>query len=131
MGKPFSRGAWKESLRVRRMIQHHFDMNGASRVRNLPPEQFCGHGFVLAKASEAGFGNEMYKLLNAVALSILLNRSLIIGQTRHIGVDEFGFLVFDDFRYSAHTLPEYQQVAVDKIFSYRNSMGHPILQDTS
>ncbi|XP_038678481.1 uncharacterized protein LOC119979932 [Tripterygium wilfordii] len=82
MGKPFSRGAWKESLRVRRMIQHHFDMNGASRVRNLPPEQFCGHGFVLAKASEAGFGNEMYKLLNAVALSILLNRSLIIGQTR-------------------------------------------------
>lgn len=59
--------------------------SGASRIRSLPPEQFCKHGFVLGKASEAGFGNEMYKILNAAALSIMLNRSLIIGQTRHIG----------------------------------------------
>jgi len=58
---------------------------GASRVRDFPPEQFCRHGFVLGKASEAGFGNEMYKVLTAAALSIMLNRSLIIGQTRHIG----------------------------------------------
>lgn len=60
-------------------------ITGASRVRNLPPEQFCKHGFVLGKASEAGFGNEMYKILTGAALSVMLNRSLIIGQTRHIG----------------------------------------------
>lgn len=74
--------SWKENLRVRKLIQHHFDVNGASRVRQLLPDQFCRHGFVIAKASEAGFGNEMYKILNAAALSIMLNRSLIIGQTR-------------------------------------------------
>ncbi|KAJ4823786.1 hypothetical protein Tsubulata_049413, partial [Turnera subulata] len=86
MGESFEGdGAWKESLRVRRIIRHHFALNGASRIRDLPPEQFCRHNFVLGKASEAGFGNEMYKILNAAALSILLNRSLIIGQTRHIG----------------------------------------------
>ena len=39
----------------------------------------------MGKASEAGFGNEMYKILTAAGLSIMLNRSLIIGQTRHIG----------------------------------------------
>ncbi|KAG2411461.1 hypothetical protein I3843_03G004300 [Carya illinoinensis] len=61
-------------------------ISGASRVRVLPPEQFCRHGFVLGKSSEAGFGNEMYKVLTAATLSIMLNRSLIIGQTRHIGL---------------------------------------------
>lgn len=60
-------------------------ISGASRIRDLPPEQFCSHGFVMGKASEAGFGNEMYKILTAAALSIMLNRSLIIGKTRHIG----------------------------------------------
>jgi len=59
-------------------------VSGVSRVRDLPAEQFCRHGFVLAKASEAGLGNEMYKILTAAALSVMLNRSLIIGQTRHI-----------------------------------------------
>lgn len=77
--------AWKESLRVRKLIQNHFDNNGAARVRQLPPDKFCRHGFVIAKASEAGFGNEMYKILSGAALSIMLNRSFIIGQTRHIG----------------------------------------------
>ena len=62
-----------------------FFVTGASRIRDLPPEQFCSHGFVLGKTAEAGFGNEMYKVLTAAALSIMLNRSLIIGQTRHIG----------------------------------------------
>lgn len=62
-----------------------FFVSGASRVRDLPPLHFCNHSFVLGKASEAGFGNEMYKILTAAALSIMLNRSLIIGQTRHIG----------------------------------------------
>lgn len=74
--------SWKESLKVRRLIQNHFEFQGASRVRLLPPDQFCKQGFVMGKASEAGFGNEMYKILTAAALSIMLNRSLIIGQTR-------------------------------------------------
>ncbi|GAB2225974.1 hypothetical protein Droror1_Dr00021755 [Drosera rotundifolia] len=73
---------WRESLRVRRMIRIHFEINGPARVRTLPPSQFCRHGFVLGKASEAGFGNEMYKILTASALSVMLNRSLIIGQSR-------------------------------------------------
>ncbi|CAO2831260.1 unnamed protein product [Amaranthus hypochondriacus] len=84
MGEDFKPGfaAWKESLRVRSLIHHHFLVNGPSRVRGLSPDQFCRHNYVLAKASEAGFGNEMYKLLTAAALSVMLNRSLIIGQTR-------------------------------------------------
>lgn len=53
-------------------------------MRQLPAKEFCRHGFVLGKSSEAGFGNEMYKILTGAALSIMLNRSLIIGQTRHI-----------------------------------------------
>ncbi|KAL9404312.1 hypothetical protein Peur_001284 [Populus x canadensis] len=88
---------WKESLRVRNIIADHFDSNGVSRVRDLPAEQFCRHGFVLAKASEAGLGNEMYKILTAAALSVLLNRSLIIGQTR--GKYPFG----DYISYSNHS----------------------------
>lgn len=59
-------------------------MPGADNVRRLPPDQFCQQGFVIAKASEAGIGNEMYKILTAAALSIMLNRSLIIGQTRYV-----------------------------------------------
>ncbi|XWS30537.1 hypothetical protein CRYUN_Cryun24cG0126200 [Craigia yunnanensis] len=82
MGKVVKGRILKESLRVRRIIQSHFSINGAPRIRELPPEQFCRHGFVIGKASEAGFGNEMYKLLTAAALSVMLNRSLIIGQTR-------------------------------------------------
>uniref|UniRef100_A0A5B7BUU6 Transmembrane protein n=1 Tax=Davidia involucrata TaxID=16924 RepID=A0A5B7BUU6_DAVIN len=82
MGEIFGRGFWEESLKVRKIIQHHFVLNGPSRIRGLPPEQFCKHGFVIGKASEAGFGNEMYKILTAAALSVMLNRSLIIGQTR-------------------------------------------------
>ncbi|XP_062074685.1 uncharacterized protein LOC133778695 [Humulus lupulus] len=82
MGEDSRDGFWKNSLRVRRIIDQHFDFNGAQRVRILPPEQFCRRGFVLGKASEAGLGNEMYKILSAAALSIMLNRSLIIGQTR-------------------------------------------------
>ncbi|KAJ6754518.1 hypothetical protein OIU79_027184 [Salix purpurea] len=88
---------WKENLRVRNIIADHFNANGASRVRDLPAEQFCRHGFVLAKASEAGLGNEMYKILTAAALSVMLNRSLIIGQTR--GKYPFG----DYISYSNHS----------------------------
>lgn len=88
MGEAFATGAERESLRVRDMIHRHFHLHGAARVRGLPPDQFCQEGFVLGKASEAGFGNEMYKILSAAALSLMLNRSLIIGQTR--GLYPFG-----------------------------------------
>ncbi|PPS07862.1 hypothetical protein GOBAR_AA12780 [Gossypium barbadense] len=73
-GKVFKGRILKDSLRVRKLIQTHFSVNGAPRIRELPPEQFCRHGFVIGKASEAGFGNEMYKLLTAAALSVMLNR---------------------------------------------------------
>ncbi|XP_068651874.1 uncharacterized protein [Aristolochia californica] len=82
MGEQFAAGSAKESLRVRRIIERHFAVNGAAKVRELPPDQFCRQRFVLGKASEAGFGNEMYKILTAAALSVVLNRSLIIGQNR-------------------------------------------------
>uniref|UniRef100_A0A0E0BJD6 Uncharacterized protein n=1 Tax=Oryza glumipatula TaxID=40148 RepID=A0A0E0BJD6_9ORYZ len=64
------------SLRVRELIRRHFLLHGASRVRELPAYEFCKQGFVLGKASEAGFGNEMYKILTAAALSVMLNRGL-------------------------------------------------------
>ncbi|PWA43463.1 hypothetical protein CTI12_AA536880 [Artemisia annua] len=97
---PFGGGdSWKESLRVRRLIRSHFDIHGASRVRLLPPDQFCKQGFVIGKASEAGFGNEMYKILTAAALSIMLNRSLIIGQTR--GKYPFGdYITYANFTFT-------------------------------
>lgn len=78
------------------MLLIYNKISGASNVRKLPPDEFCRHGFVIAKAAEAGFGNEMYKILTAGALSIMLNRSLIIGQTRHILVlsQAFGLHVF-------------------------------------
>ncbi|XP_027350766.1 uncharacterized protein LOC113861878 [Abrus precatorius] len=100
MGKDFETGVvGKETLRVKRMIETHFVLNGASRIRDLPPEQFCSHGFVLGKTAEAGFGNEMYKVLTAAALSIMLNRSLIIGQTR--GKYPFGdYISYSNFTFT-------------------------------
>ncbi|MBA0579760.1 hypothetical protein Gorai_022006, partial [Gossypium raimondii] len=74
MGKVFEGKILKETRRVRSIIRRHFSMNGAPRIRELPPEQFCKHGFVIGKASEAGFGNEMYKILTAAALSIMLGK---------------------------------------------------------
>lgn len=72
------------------MMWLHF-ITGASRVRSLPPEEFCKQSdfckqsYVIAKAAEAGFGKKMYKILTAAAMSVVLNSSLIIGQTSHIG----------------------------------------------
>ncbi|KAE8689409.1 histidine kinase 3-like isoform X1 [Hibiscus syriacus] len=71
MGNGFKGGILEESLRVRRIIQRHFSINGAPRIRELPPEQFCKHGFVLGKSSEAGFGNEMYKMLTGSCFSCI------------------------------------------------------------
>lgn len=94
MGEIFARGFREESLRARLLIHNHFAFNGAARIRALPPEMFCKQGFVLGKASEAGFGNEMYKILTAAALSVMLNRSLIIGQIRHIGGNILLVIIF-------------------------------------
>uniref|UniRef100_A0A0E0MFQ3 Uncharacterized protein n=1 Tax=Oryza punctata TaxID=4537 RepID=A0A0E0MFQ3_ORYPU len=76
------------SLRVRELVRRHFLLHGAARVRELPAYEFCKQGFVLGKASEAGFGNEMYKILTAAALSVMLNRGLYpfggyISYTKH------------------------------------------------
>ncbi|KAG0485818.1 hypothetical protein HPP92_009897 [Vanilla planifolia] len=90
MGKVFAVGSEKEIPKIKNVILRHFNSHGAARIRGLPPDEFCHEGFVLGKASEAGFGNEMYKILTAAALSIMLNRSLIIGQTR-------GYYPFGDF----------------------------------
>lgn len=99
MGEIFGGGFREGSINVRGIIQHHFALNGASRVRCLPPEQFCKHGFVMGKASEAGFGNEMYKILTAAAVSIMLNRSLIIGKTR--GKYPFGdYISYSNFSFT-------------------------------
>ncbi|XP_043726380.1 uncharacterized protein LOC122672936 [Telopea speciosissima] len=102
MGEDFGQGFAEASLRIRSIIRNHFALQGASRIRGLPPEQFCRQGFVLGKASEAGFGNEMYKILTAAALSIMLNRSLIIGQTR----GQFPFGDYISYTDTALTLKE-------------------------
>ncbi|KAF2322930.1 hypothetical protein GH714_032137 [Hevea brasiliensis] len=49
MGESFKGAVWKESLRVRRIIQEHFAVNGASRIQNLPPEQFCNMALSLGR----------------------------------------------------------------------------------
>lgn len=66
------------------MLTSSIELPGAARVRKLPAHEFYKQGYVLGKASEAGFGNEMYKILTAAALSFMLKQSLIIGQTRHV-----------------------------------------------
>ncbi|XP_025828148.1 uncharacterized protein LOC112903149 isoform X2 [Panicum hallii] len=89
------------SLRVRALIRRHFELH--ERVRTLPAHEFCKQGFVLGKASEAGFGNEMYKILTAGALSVMLNRSLIIGQTR--GLYPFGeYISYTNHSFTIHEI---------------------------
>ncbi|CAN0870091.1 hypothetical protein LINGRAHAP2_LOCUS9424 [Linum grandiflorum] len=75
---------------------------GASRVRGLPAEEFCRHGFVLGRSTEAGLGNEMYKILNAAALTILLNRSLIIVEIK----DKYPFGDYISYSNQAFNLTE-------------------------
>ncbi|KAL9250179.1 hypothetical protein AKJ16_DCAP12887 [Drosera capensis] len=74
---------WRESLRVRRLIRSHFEINGPARVRSLPPSQFCRHGFVLGKASEAGFGNEMGKYPFGDYISYT-NQSFTLKEVKHL-----------------------------------------------
>jgi hypothetical protein len=68
------------SLRVRHMIQDYLAEYGRDQVAALPGEEFCKHAFVLGQAQPDGFGNNMYKVLSAAGLAIMLNRSLIIGE---------------------------------------------------
>lgn len=68
------------SLRVRRLILDYFAEHGADSVRKLPAEKFCQRGFVYGRATEDGLGNDIYKILTAAGLSVMLNRSLIIGE---------------------------------------------------
>ncbi|XP_057832157.2 uncharacterized protein LOC131042848 isoform X2 [Cryptomeria japonica] len=83
MGVAFSgQGEEEASLRVRRMIHNYFSEHGAPRVTELPASKFCRQNFVFGRSSEAGFGNEMYKILTAGALGLLLNRPLILGENR-------------------------------------------------
>ncbi|KAF3640104.1 hypothetical protein FXO38_22289 [Capsicum annuum] len=43
---------------MRQVFNRGFEAtNGAARVRALPPEEFCRHGFMLGKALEAAFSN--------------------------------------------------------------------------
>lgn len=79
MGKETSGGTRAASLRVRAMIQDFIAQHGARRVRNLKGAEFCQQGFVMGEPMEDGFGNNMYKVLTAAGLAVMLNRSLIIG----------------------------------------------------
>lgn len=67
------------SLRIREMIKTWMHVHGAEVVRNLSGSEFCKRRFVMGLASEDGFGNNMYKVLSAAGLGLMLNRSLIIG----------------------------------------------------
>ncbi|KAG0609171.1 hypothetical protein M758_8G163400 [Ceratodon purpureus] len=68
------------SLRLRAVIQRWIVKHGAQRVRNLPAKKFCRERFVLGQALEDGFGNNMYKVLTAAGLAVMLDRSLIIAE---------------------------------------------------
>ncbi|RLM59147.1 uncharacterized protein C2845_PM18G07730 [Panicum miliaceum] len=71
------------SLRVRELIRRHFELHGAERVRTLPAHEFCKQGFVLGKASEAGFGNEMglYPFGEYISYT---NHSFTIHEIKHL-----------------------------------------------
>lgn len=68
------------SLRVRAMIQDWMAVHGAKRVSQLVASDFCQQGFVLGMPMEDGFGNNMYKVLTAAGVALMLNRSLIIAE---------------------------------------------------
>jgi hypothetical protein len=67
------------SLQIRGMIMTWMRGHGAEVVRDLSGSEFCERKFVMGLAFEDGFGNNMYKVLSAAGLALMLNRSLIIG----------------------------------------------------
>ncbi|KAJ7549539.1 hypothetical protein O6H91_07G057800 [Diphasiastrum complanatum] len=80
MGAAAASDSTVASFRVRELIQAYLAEHGAEHVKSLPREQFCKRKFVLGRAQRDGFGNEMYKILTAAGLGIMLNRSLIVGE---------------------------------------------------
>lgn len=72
------------SLQVRGMIKTWMVDHGAQVVRELNGKEFCERKFVMGLGAEDGFGNNMYKLLGAAGLALMLNRSLIIGKSRFL-----------------------------------------------
>lgn len=85
MGKETQGDTRAASLRVRALIQEWMAESGAKRVSNLTGAEFCHRSFVIGEPMEDGFGNNMYKVLTAAGVAVMLNRSLIIG--RATGVD--------------------------------------------
>ncbi|CAI7795139.1 unnamed protein product, partial [Closterium sp. NIES-54] len=53
---------------------------GASALRALPSHEFCQRSFVLGYGKHEGLGNNLYKILTAPALALMLNRSIIVGE---------------------------------------------------
>eukprot|EP00250_Pteridium_aquilinum_P020018 c24669_g1_i1 orf=1628-2926(-) len=109
MGRVAAGNVADSSLRVRKMIKNYLSLHGASRVRDLPAEKFCRRGFVFGRAAEDGLGNDIYKILTASGLSIMLNRSLIIAEHSSTNPAYFGLagrirLPFGEYlRYSNQT----------------------------
>ncbi|XP_038998395.1 uncharacterized protein LOC120123612 [Hibiscus syriacus] len=68
MGKGFKGRIVKETLRVGRVIQAHFSRNGAPRIRELPPERFCRHGFVIGKSIGRWFWERNVQAINRPCL---------------------------------------------------------------
>lgn len=81
MGQAVVGDVRQASLKARRLIVSHFESHGATRLRQLPEDEFCQRGFVMCKGQHDGFGNNLYKILTGGALSIMLNRSMIIGES--------------------------------------------------
>ncbi|XP_024521815.1 uncharacterized protein LOC9661735 [Selaginella moellendorffii] len=89
-------------LNLRGMIEEYFAEHGARRVRALAGEDFCKRNFIFGRAKEDGFGNEMYKILTAAGLSLMLNRSLIVGEDSsqnpgYLGLNERTHHPFGDY----------------------------------
>lgn len=68
------------SLRVRKLIREYIKEHGGTRVRSLSEKEFCKRNFVVGKGQHDGFGNNMYKILTAAGLGIMLNRTVILGE---------------------------------------------------
>ena len=65
-------------------LKKNYSESGAIHVRQLQAKDFCNRGFVFGRAGEDGLGNDMYKILTAAGLGIMLNRSLIIGEHGYV-----------------------------------------------
>ena len=69
------------SHRTTRTQVHHFmKSHSAARLREMTPRALCEHRWLLYRGDENyGLGNVLYDVSSAVALAMILNRSLIYG----------------------------------------------------